>query len=141
MTLKLTPVLTLSLLAFFASSAFAGYDCEVTLAKTAKPSIVLGTLLVSQPTGSDSSANWGRLHVEKKSKLGVTPTTETVIELGGWVDATARNEGAKFSVYRNSYAGGERVREEFLRPIQMDGTYDRTTEFEAYTIRVNCGVK
>jgi hypothetical protein len=130
-----TRLLALTLLV--STSAFAGYDCEIGLAKTKSPSKLLGALSISQPAGSDSSANWGRLRTEKTARNGDV----TVIELGGWVDATARDEGAKFSVYRSVYAGTKLLRQDFLLPIQIDGTYDRLAEFEGYTIRVNCGVK
>lgn len=118
------------------ASAFAGYECDVQLAKTKAPTKVLGTVSLSQPTGADSAANWGRLVTEKTAKDG----TVTAIELGGWVDATRGIEGAKFSVYRNIYSGETRTSEDFLLPVQIDGTYVRQVELESYVIRFDCRV-
>jgi len=126
---------------YFCASAMAGYDCEISLLKTSAPSIVLGSVRTSQPTGETSTANWGRLYLEKSKKSADGARSETAIEIGGWVDATARFEGAKFSIYRNTYVRGELQKDEFVRPIQIDGTYDRTATFENYTVHVNCSVK
>ncbi len=121
---------------FITLSAFADYECETSLMKANAPTKVLGSLTIARPTGSLASQKWGRLRIEKKKRDG----TLVAIELGGWIDATARDEGGKFSVYRTTYSGDRVIEQTFLQPVQINGSYDRLAWFENYLIRIRCKV-